>query len=180
MSYSTTETELWSIKSALLECTFSRLFSTCAGSLLSSDGFAPWRRSFTSQLRVCTKCQLGFTSPCLCFCVGFTVSLPCQDGSRDRNGKQSLAGLGDFILLEDPPQPHGPHGALCNRWQKQTTCLSYTPLSYTLCSYKAVSGWPTIPSCGLLLWQNVRQHFFPGNSVWISGGQIIFKGFTFT
>lgn len=75
----------------------------CAGSLLSSDGFAPWRRPFTSQLRVCTKCQPCFTSPCLCsFWVSFTVSLLCQDGPRDRNTKWSLAVM---LLLQPPPSP---------------------------------------------------------------------------
>lgn len=76
------------------------LFSTCDGSLLSSDGFSLWRSSFTFQLPVCTNCQLCFTSPRLyCFSVGFTASLPCQDGSIDRNTKQSLA----------PPCPSSAH-----------------------------------------------------------------------
>lgn len=40
---------------ALILIVFSLCVCVCAGCLLSSDGFASWRRLFTSQLHVCVS-----------------------------------------------------------------------------------------------------------------------------
>lgn len=98
LKYSTDK--LWSFTSALFCMCRLKAFSSSvlyAGSLLSFDDFAPRRRIIhLPAVCVCTKCQLCFTSPHLCcFYLGFTLSLPCQDGSGDRNTNQSL--------LEGPP-----------------------------------------------------------------------------